>query len=122
MKDLLYAYLHGQGGLEAVKTAEDFDALCAACAEDAAGRLRWRLTRRLGLVPWAGVPERDEYLYALANLRLDREAQLEALCPACRANAEAVRCPCCGGAMPTVNPGFDEGRYEELKHDGTTSL
>ena len=122
MTALLEAFLHGQGDLQGVKTAADFDALCAACEEDAAGRLRWKLTRRLGLVPWAGQPGRDEYLYVLANLRLDREEQLDALCPACRADAEARRCPCCGGVLPTVNPGFDESRYEELKHDGTTSL
>ena len=116
MRSLLEAWLHGQGSLEGVKTAADFDALCEAVSQDAAGRLRWRLTRRLGLVPWEGRPGRDEYLYALANLRLDREAELEALCPACRAEAETRRCPCCGGAMPIVNPGFDESRYEELKH------
>ena len=120
MRSILEAWLHGQGDLEAVKTAADFDALCAACAEDAAGRLRWQLSRRLGLVPWEGRPGRDEYLYALANLRLDREAELDALCPACRAGAEAIRCPCCGGPLPTVNPGFDENRYEELKHAETT--
>ena len=119
MRSVLYDYLHGQGDLGAVRSAADFDALCAAAAEDAAGRLRWKLDRALGLVPWAGAPGRDDYLYALANLRLDRAERLDALCPACRADAEAVRCVCCGGAMPTVNPGFDEGRYEELKHDGT---
>jgi hypothetical protein len=122
MRSVLYDYLHGQGDLGAVRSAADFDALCAAAAEDTAGRLRWKLDRVLGLAPWAGQPGRDEYLYALANLRLDRAERLDALCPACRANAEAVRCACCGGAMPTVNPGFDEGRYEELKHDGPASL
>ena len=122
MRALLEAWLHGQGSLEAVKTAADFDALCEAVSQDAAGRLRWQLDRRLGLVPWEGRPGRDEYLYALANLRVDREEQLDALCPACRAEATARRCPCCGGAMPVTNPGFDEGRYEELKHDGPTSL
>ena len=122
MRSVLYDYLHGQGDLGAVKTAADLDALCAAAAEDAAGRLRWKLSRRLGLAPWTGQPGRDDYLYALVNLRLDRTERLDALCPACRAEAEAQRCPCCGGAMHTVNPGFDEGRYEELKHDGPAAL
>ena len=122
MRALLENYLHGRGTLDPVKTAADFEALCEAVSRDGAGRLRWNLSRRLGFAPWAGTPGRDEYLYALAQLRLDRDEQLDALCPACRAGAEARRCPCCGGALPTVNPGFDESRYEELKHVESTSL
>ena len=122
MRALLNDYLHGRGDLSRVRTAADFDALCEAVSRDGAGRLRWRLDRQLGLAPWAGDPGRDEYLYALAQLRLDRDERLDALCPACRASAGAAKCACCGAALPTVNPGFDETRYEELKHVESTAL
>lgn len=122
MRALLNDYLHGRGDLARVRTAADFDALCEAVSRDEAGRLRWRLSRCLGLAPWAGVPGRDEYLYALAQLRLDRDERLDALCPACRANTGAAKCACCGAPMPTVNPGFDENRYEELKYAESTAL
>lgn len=119
MRRTLQDYLHGSGTLERVKTAEDFAALCRAAAEDSAGRLRWRLNRRLGLPPWAGTPGRDEYLYALANLQADRDERMAAMCPSCAQAAEGARCLCCGAPLPTVNPAFDETRYEELKHEGS---
>ena len=119
MQRLLSDYLHGVGTLEAVRTAEDFAALCRAVRADGALRLRWKLLRRLGLPPWTGTPGRDEYLCALAQLMADRDDALDALCPACRERVREGRCRICGGAIPTENPGFDEARFEELKHDGS---
>ena len=118
MEQHLSDYLHGVGTLEAVRSAEAFGALCDAVRGDAAGRLRWKLRRRLGLAPWDGSPGRDEYLYALAQLRADREEAMAALCPACRERAEDGRCRACGAPIPVENPGFDESRFEELKRDG----
>lgn len=120
MKDSLRNYLHGTGTLDAVRTPADFEALCAAVEADGAGRLRWKLGRRLGLPPFAGTPGRDEYLYACAQLWADRQEALSALCPKCRARALREACPVCGGALPTENPAFDENRYEELKQHDTS--
>ncbi len=120
MKNVLLEYLHGRGDLAQIKSAGDFDSFCQAVREDAAGRLRWQLYRRLGILPWKGTPGRDALLYAAAQLRLEREAALDALCPACRARAEG--CPACGGSLPVENPVFDEQRYEELKRHGTSEL
>lgn len=120
MKNVLLDYLHGRGNLAQVKGAEDFDSFCQAVREDVPGRLRWQLYMRLGLVPWEGRPGRDELLYAAAQLRLDREAALDRLCPACRARAEG--CAVCGSSLPVENPVFDEQRYEELKRHGTSEL
>ena len=119
MHSLLADYLHGEGTLDAVRSAGDFEQLCQAVRDDRAGRLRWRLNRLLGVVPWAGTPGRDEALYALAQLQSDRLDALEALCPACREAAGAGRCRVCGAAIPTENPAFDETRFEELKHEGS---
>ena len=119
MQQVLADYLHGSGTLASVRSAGDFSRLCAAARDDPAGRLRWKLARRLGTAPWTGTPGRDEYLYALANLSVDRDEALEALCPACRQAVGDGRCRACGASLPTVNPGFDETRYEELKHDGS---
>lgn len=121
MKTVLFEYLHGKGSLEACRTAQDFDALCRAVEEDRAGRLRWRIGRTLGILPWKDVPGRDAYLYALAQLHADREEALDALCPTCRIQAEEILCAHCGRPLPTSNPGFDEARYEELKkHESPT--
>ena len=119
MHKLLAAYLHGEGTLDAVRSADDFERLCRAVRDDRAGRLRWKLHRRLALAPWTQPPGRDEYLYALAQLRADRLDALEALCPACREAAGAGCCRVCGAPIPTENPAFDEARFEELKHEGS---
>ena len=119
MNTLLSNYLHGAGTLQAVRAAGDFEALCLAVREDRAGRLRWKLHRRLGLTPWTGAPGRDEYLYALAQFQADLEEAMENLCPACRERTDGARCRACGAAIPTENPDFDESRFEELKHDGS---
>lgn len=121
MKNVLSDYLHGKGSLETCRTAQDFDALCRAVEEDRAGRLRWQIGRTLGILPWEGMPGRDNYLYALAQLRIDREEALHSLCPTCRMRAEENLCAHCGRPLPTSNPSFDEARYEELKkHESPT--
>lgn len=119
MRTLLSDYLHGAGTLQAVRSAADFEALCSAVRDDRAGRLRWKLHRRLGLTPWTDTPGRDEYLYALAQFQADLEEAMANLCPACREQAAEERCRVCGAAIPTQNPDFDESRFEELKHDGS---
>lgn len=59
-----------------------------------------------------------DYLWCGLNLALDDEEALEALCPACRAEAEEGRCPVCGGLVSECaggdNEGFDWARFERL--------
>ena len=37
-----------------------------------------------------------DYLWCLTNTILDREEELERLCPGCRTGALEERCPACG--------------------------
>ena len=82
--------------------------------------------RGVGLSPAGGAPPavraramRDrDYLWCLANGLLDREEELERLCPSCRARALEGCCPACGQSLPeeeTGNPTFDLERFEALK-------
>ncbi len=64
-----------------------------------------------------------DYLWCLTNIILDREEELEELCPECRARALEERCARCGlpatqWAEGTANAAFDWGRFEALK-EGT---
>ena len=66
-----------------------------------------------------------DYLWCLVHSLLDREEELERLCPACRARAEEERCMVCG--LPTAhwgegacNPAFDAARFEAMKGGGGT--
>ena len=61
-----------------------------------------------------------DYLWCLANSLLDREEELERLCPACREWALEERCPVCGqvrgdGEDHMDNPAFDRAQFERLK-------
>ncbi len=62
-----------------------------------------------------------DYLWCLANELVDREQELERLCPACRARALEERCPGCGRRTGEgegegmVNPAFDPARFQALK-------
>lgn len=61
-----------------------------------------------------------DYLWCLVNDLLDREEELEALCPACRERAMDRRCPVCGGERGdweerVDNPHFDPKRFEAMK-------
>ena len=59
-----------------------------------------------------------DFLWCALNLMLDREEELDRLCPACRARAEEERCPVCGAPAGErsdgVNAAFDEERYRRL--------
>ena len=61
----------------------------------------------------------SDYLWCLVNTLLDREEELDRLCPACREAAEEKRCPTCGQPVADsegwTNPAFDEGRFQAMK-------
>jgi len=61
-----------------------------------------------------------DYLWCLANTLVDREEELERLCPSCRSRVLEERCPVCGRTHGswgegTVNPAFDMERFERLR-------
>ena len=60
-----------------------------------------------------------DYLYCLMHEMLDREEELERLCPACRRRAEEARCNACGELLSDTagedNAGFDMARYLRMK-------
>ena len=59
-----------------------------------------------------------EYLYCAAQMMLDEQEKLDAMCPSCRERAQRRLCPVCGEEMPEENAGFDERRFEELRDAG----
>lgn len=80
------------------------EALKAALAADAKGRLRWRVLRALGVAPWEKRAKglRDAELVRCAvHLLLDRE-------------------PVQGAVDGGMNPAFDGARFEELRNHGRT--
>jgi hypothetical protein len=61
-----------------------------------------------------------DYVWCLVHSILDREEELERLCPECRGGAMEERCPACGKPVGqwgegTVNAGFNWSRFEKLK-------
>ena len=61
-----------------------------------------------------------DYLWCLANTLLDREEELERLCPGCRLRALEERCAVCGRPAGEWGEGadsaaFDLERFEALK-------
>ncbi len=61
-----------------------------------------------------------DFLWCLCQSLLDREEELDRLCPECRKRAEEERCPVCGksaGAWGegSVNPSFDPERFRRLR-------
>ena len=60
-----------------------------------------------------------DYLWCALNLLLDDEEELDRLCPQCRAEAQAGRCPVCGAAVDGgpagENGGFDMERFERMR-------
>lgn len=58
-----------------------------------------------------------DYLWCALNLALDREEELDRLCPRCRQRAEEDACPVCGESRESWghNDGFDLARFERLK-------
>ena len=65
-----------------------------------------------------------DYLWCALNLMLDREEELDRLCPACRDRAEEARCAACGAplgeVLSGVNASFDGERFERLKRGERT--
>ena len=64
-----------------------------------------------------------DYLWCLAHELLDREGELDGLCPACRARALEERCPACGREREQwgegmENAAFDWKRFEALRGGG----
>lgn len=59
-----------------------------------------------------------DYLYCVLHLLLDQEDRLEQLCPQCRSEALAGRCPGCGAVVShwrgEENGSFDEERFRAL--------
>ena len=85
-------------------------------------RLRWRVLRQFRALPTearAREMKNRDYLWCLAHTLLDREEELERLCPQCRSRAEEERCPVCGqvhgAAEGGRNPAFDPARFAALK-------
>ena len=58
-----------------------------------------------------------DYLWCALNLALDREEELDRLCPRCREQAEEEACPVCGESRAGwgYNSGFDIDRFERWK-------
>ena len=60
-----------------------------------------------------------DYLWCLTHMVLDREEELEALCPSCREKALERRCPVCGARAEDTaagsNQSFDMERFRRLK-------
>jgi hypothetical protein len=83
-------------------------------------RLQWRVQRAFGALPTEervrAMTDRD-YLWCALNLTLDREEELERLCPDCRSMAEAEVCPVCGAGREGwgYSTGFDMARFEQMK-------
>lgn len=65
----------------------------------------------------------SDYVWCLCNTLLDREEELDRLCPACRAAAQEHHCPVCGKPVQDsegwVNPAFDQERFEAMKRGET---
>lgn len=65
----------------------------------------------------------SDYLWCLCNTLLDREEELDRLCPACRTAALEKRCPACGKPAAHsegwINPAFDQDRFEAMKRGET---
>lgn len=85
-------------------------------------RLRWKVLCHFGVLPSearAREMTENDYLYCAMQMMLDREEQLEQLCPQCRSRVEHDRCSGCGRELEGAgNPAFDPKRFEELKRGG----
>lgn len=88
--------------------------------DDAYQRLRWQVMRSMGALP-SEQRVKDmtdgDYMYCILNMWLDREEELESLCPQCRRRAMENTCRCCGGDLmgdAGVNESFDEEKFREL--------
>ena len=103
------------------------EALKAQLADLPWQRLQWRVLRQFRALPTEGRARAmtgEDYLWCAANLLLDGEEALDQLCPHCRQEAEAGRCPVCGRAAVQTdhgaNPAFDWARFTALKEETET--
>ena len=102
-------------------TEEEGERWLEELREDREGRLRWKVLRTFGALPTEerarAMKERD-YLWCALQLLLDREEELDRLCPTCRAQAMEERCPVCGAPTESgeggQNAAFDQSRYEAM--------
>ena len=91
-----------------------------ALRQDLYGRLRWQVLKAFGVLPGEerarAMTDRD-YLWCALNLELDREEELDRLCPRCREQAEEENCPVCGESRENWghSTAFDPGRFGALK-------
>ena len=75
---------------------EDNPACSEALGQEDYERLKWRVLERFGVLPSEMRARRmtdREYLYCAAQLLLDEQEKLEAMCPACREKAKRRLCP-----------------------------
>lgn len=61
-----------------------------------------------------------DYLWCLIQQLLDREEELEQMCPQCRTQIQQERCPCCGTPRLSwgesgTNAAFDWQRFEQMQ-------
>ena len=85
-------------------------------------RLKWRVLRYAGALPSEKRAQEmtdADYLYCLVHEMLDREEELERLCPTCRKRAEEARCSICGELLADAaggdNAEFDMARFIRMK-------
>lgn len=87
-------------------------------------RIRWKVLKAFGVLPSekrALEMTRGDYLRCALHLMLDRQEQMDSLCPRCRERLAADRCALCGReniGEQGENPNFDRKRFEEMKGIG----
>lgn len=100
---------------------ENADAAVQALTGEAYERLKWRVLKAFGVLPAEARARRMtdwDYLYCAAQMILDEQEKLEAMCPECRERAQRNLCPVCGGEVGEQNAGFDTERFERLRNAG----
>lgn len=103
---------------------KQLDALRQQLSREPEERIRWKVLKAFGVLPSekrALEMTRGDYLRCALHLMLDRQEQLDALCPRCRERMEENRCAVCGrttGGEQGENPNFDREKFEEMKRNG----
>lgn len=118
-----WARLNRESNPSPCQSEEELQALKESLSRRGYERLQWRVLRSFGVLPTEerarSMKDRD-YLWCALHLALDREEELDSLCPQCRERAEREPCPVCGEERSGwgVNPAFDLSRFEKLKGGG----
>ena len=102
-------------------SAENAEKAAAALQSAEYERLKWRVLKCFGVLPNETRAKRmtdRDYLYCAAQMMLDEQEKLDALCPSCREKAQRMSCPVCGVQVAEQNERFDERRFEELRDAG----